>query len=233
MNLLYILYKSKEVNEMINRIKAIMDQIKSVSTDRLYFDCGCLYSGRTEYPLQVFCDYKDDRKSREILKDKTFYIDVPLFTEWIKNFKKSYTETVFDGNTIIFKSSIPDNDLVFKWREENAKELNVNKKLIKKLERIINKKSPETNIEINDSEIIKRILESNRLFLKDNELYFEKVKQPYTLIKIIFKKYIGKLLGSTKLFTIEVYQYKDTMKIVRISTTNSSLISWYYGVLVN
>lgn len=219
---------------MINRIKAIIDQIKSVSTDRLYFDCGMLYSGRTNMPFQVYCDYKDDKKSKEVLKDKTFFIDVPLFTEWIKNYKKSYTETVFDGNTIIFKSNIPDNDLVFRWEEdENDLELKKFKKNMNKLIHVVEKKQCEFSIEISDSETIKKILEADRLYIKDNELYFEKVKQPYTLIKVIFKKYIGKLLGSTKLFTIEVFQYKENMKIVRLSTLNSSLVSYYYGIIIN
>lgn len=221
---------------MVNRLTEFIAQTKGISTNRwIYFDRGKSYTFDKEQLLQAFTDFTEDKKGGEYFKDKTFKIQVDDFNDYIKNYKKNINGLEFnENNDIRITTDLPYiTDLTFEWTKEDTLKLNKIKTFFKELDSDNSNKIFDYTF--SKEETAKFINEkSNRMFadLTNNCILFEEDNnlESYLMISI-FPKYLGKLLSSTKEFTLKIYNTdKDSIYLIHYVIRNSNITSEYFGL---
>ena len=208
---------------MLNRLEAFIDEIKKSSSDTIIFNDGVAYSIQVPI-LSIFeakVDYSNDKKSKEFFKDKTFYVSVNKMKEFVDNYKKSSTEITFDGNTIIFNTSIPGISLKFEWNENYEKILKSTVDHFNRLDEITSNQD-YVGYQLYDKNDIPSLLESDEIEV-DGEI-----------MKIQIKKYTGRIIKTTK--KVEIYVYNSGRKhtlYTKINIYNSNLVSSFYGCFIS
>lgn len=100
---------------MINTLKKIIDQTKSISTtDIMVFVNGDVFNfGDDEQYIKAIVNIEENKNVKKLGLDKmSFTINFPEFLEFEKNYKKEYTECEETTDSYILKTKIPSVKLV-------------------------------------------------------------------------------------------------------------------------
>jgi len=220
---------------MVNRLTEFIAQTKGISTSRvIYFDKGRSYTYDTEQLVQAITDFTQDKKGGDYFKDKTFKIQVDEFNDFIKEYKKSIIGIEFEeDNSIRIKTSIPNTSLTFTWEKTDSIKLEKIKKFFNDIYANV-QKGKIFDYTFTDEELKKYVDEKPVRMFADIEnccITFNDENIEKSLMISIFPKYLGKLLSSTKRFTLKIYNTdKESIFLVHYLIKNMNILSEYFGL---
>ena len=219
---------------MINRLIAYIDQVKKLSSERIYFDDLWVRTKKPDKTLvEIEADCSADKKGGEFFKGKRFFIERDTFFDFVKNYKKSITDIVITGNDLEICTSIPGVSLKFIWTDKNEKEFNelkVHHELYKKTFGDLKKVA---EIHLRDKLQIGEFVKTGRFYVTPpDELSYKEGKIEF---RIFPKKYLGKITSTTKEIVIDVKEFDKFTGVyaIRVSIKNSNLWTYHNGMIVN
>jgi hypothetical protein len=228
---------------MLNRLIAIADQTKSISSSGdIYVENGLSYTVDSQQYFQAITYFTNDKKSNDLgVVNKTFRLPLEEFYEFVKNYKKEVSEVIFEeDNSLKIKTNIPDVELIIPWRARDADILNEKKSKINQIVNLIDKLDLIFDGEM-DSEDIKKWLDekSTKLFvdLTNNKISVSKddlkVNSEYLRIDIL-TKCLGKLTKSSKCCKLRVFRDKENEGIfyLKFIIANMKIETSYFAKII-
>lgn len=219
--------------KIYKRLKAYLEEIQSINEDNdLYIHNGKIYA--VNGLIKAILDFSQDKKGGEFWKKYTFKINYKKFISFLNLFKTTIKDVEVKDNKLYITTEI-DSSFITDWSTLDNKLIKSISKSLKEIKEEVNK---EIDIKIDD----------NVNFLSSEELYLNKEKNKiyYSLddnlneandlfrIKIIPKKYLGKINKTTELnLIISRFKEYNTKFLIEFKAKNKNLITSYMGLLLN
>lgn len=190
-----------------------IDEINEDNISRIvYFENGFLYLYDEYQIFQIKEDVTHD-KNFNLFKDKKFKFDLDELIFYTKDKKKIKEINIINNDLII---NTTDNiHKIFNWEKKDDKILN-------DIKSKLNFKNYYFSKELNNKEIE---------LIKNNN--FKEIELVDNIKMQILKKYISRIIKSTKKIEINIYNSSNNfIKIIEIIIYNSNIITHNYGKIV-
>lgn len=219
---------------MINRLIAYVDQVKKLSSERIYFDDLWVSTKKPDKTLvEIEADCSADKKGGEFFRGKRFFIERDTFLDFVKQYKKSITGISIDGNNLKINTNIPSISLEFVWKEENQKEFNFLSEHHRLCEDTFSNLKEIAKVTLTEKDEIAEFIKTGKFYINPpDEINYKKGKIEF---RIFPKKYFGKITSITKEIVIDVKEYDRFTEVyaIRVSIKNSDLWTYHNGMIVN
>lgn len=211
---------------MLGTIKSIIDLTKAISnTEWMIFYNSKVYNlGDDEQYIKGMVDISEMKKALKVGLDKmNFKINIEEFLKFEKEYKKEFTEVIEDDQKYIFKTKIPNKELIVEKIDKQPKlPVLVKDNFIQTF-----KFSEENILEFSKNTVVRIVFNFDEEMVTFTHPY--NFCESYLIVNLMTNKF-AKVNKSTDEVIVDVYDYENNNYLLHWKIKNKDTVTHLYFV---